>query len=93
MSNPIDIREPVHDAFGLTYASWLVWPRVIMQAMPVEWQERFVALANEMSERFPDWEPEGVFQVSLKQRGKFTPLPKELCNYRHPMGRYRRAME
>ena len=77
-------ESPVHLMFGLTYASWLVWPRVVMQAMPIEWQERFVALAEEMGEKFPRWEPEGSFQISLKQRGKFVKLPDSLCNYRRP---------
>ena len=25
--------------FGLSYASWLTMPRVMMEAMPEEWQE------------------------------------------------------
>lgn len=40
---------PVHCWFELTYASYLVLPRSVMQHMPIEWQERFVRCLNEMS--------------------------------------------
>ncbi len=39
----------IHDWFGLTYASHLVVPRMIMQEMPAVWQEKMVALLNEMN--------------------------------------------
>ena len=59
-----------------------------MEAMPYSWQQRFVSLADEMYDRF-DWEPNGVtFNVQGKRDGKFTRLPPELCNYRHPDRRW-----
>lgn len=88
--DPLD-TEPVHGLFGLTYASWLVWPRVVMQAMPILWQQKFCKLAEEMSEKFPDWEPEGDFQVGLRVNGKIAKLPPHLCNYRHPCAPYVRS--
>ena len=84
-------ESPVHLEFGLTYASWLVWPRVVMQAMPIEWQERFVELVEELNEQFPDWEPDGEFCVLLRENGKYKKLPSDLCNYRHPAPEYRVA--
>lgn len=42
--------DHVHNWFELTYASYLVWPRSIMQSMPPEWQERFVKLAEDIDE-------------------------------------------
>lgn len=46
-------ETPVHDWFGLTYAAYLVVPRLALQHMPVEWQQRFVALLNELNETVP----------------------------------------
>jgi len=45
---------PVHTWFSLSYCNFLVWHRAHMQSMPVEWQERFVALAEELDAAYPD---------------------------------------
>jgi hypothetical protein len=45
---------PVHAYFGLTYANFLIWHRAHMQSMPLEWQRRFVDLAEEFSAAYPD---------------------------------------
>lgn len=39
--------EPIHEYFALSYASYLVLPRSILQSMPVEWQQKFVGLLGE----------------------------------------------
>lgn len=39
MSKLAKKHGPIWDAFGLSYASFLVVPRVILQQMPDEWQE------------------------------------------------------
>ena len=79
----ISMDTPIHDWFGLTYANWLTIPRIIMQSMPVKWQEEMVLLLKEMDAEF-DWLPEtGHYQVSFKdQDGKFAPLPEEIEHYR-----------
>ncbi|WP_165787276.1 hypothetical protein [Stenotrophomonas sp. LMG 10879] len=41
---------PVWNAFGLTRAAYLVVPRRTLQSMPLEWQERLVALMAEAYE-------------------------------------------
>ena len=41
--------EAVHEYFGLSYASYLVLPRSIMQHMSNEWQNRFVECLEEFS--------------------------------------------
>lgn len=43
-------NEPVHLHFGLSYASYFVWQRSLMQAMPLAWQQRFVQLATEFDD-------------------------------------------
>jgi hypothetical protein len=50
-----DCDEPVHHWFGLTYSSYLILHRSVMQAMPVGWQRRFVALLEEMEDTV-EWE-------------------------------------
>lgn len=42
--------SPVNLWFGLTYSAYLVLPRMAMQAMPTDWQKRFVALMDEAEE-------------------------------------------
>jgi hypothetical protein len=45
---------PVHTWFSLSYANFLVWHRAHMQSMPVEWQQRFTDLAEELDAAYPD---------------------------------------
>lgn len=71
---------PIWNAFGLTYAAYLVVPRRTLQSMPKEWQERFVALMAEAYERLPDCAfPE--YSVQRKENGRFIEDP--LRDYRH----------
>jgi hypothetical protein len=76
------VRRPeedhVHLWFGLTYASYLTLPRSVLQSMPDEWQERFVAMLRELDEAYGhlDWP---AYRVSAVDRstGKFIrdPIP------------------
>lgn len=80
------MSEPIHDWFGLSYASYLVVPRTVLQSMPAEWQADLVRLLNLASAMFPDTEPDGGYRVmALDSRGKFTKDP--LAN--HERGRRR----
>lgn len=45
---------PVHEWFSLSYCNFLVWHRAHMQSMPLEWQRRFVELAEELDAAYPD---------------------------------------
>lgn len=54
MSQQFADPEPFHGWFGLSYASWLVLPRLILQGMPPEWQAKMIALLKEMDDTF-DW--------------------------------------
>lgn len=72
----------VHWEFGLTYASYLVWPRSLMQEMPAEWQHRFRQLAEEMAST---WRLSSEYAVFKRgERGRFAADPLRL--YRHPVG-------
>jgi hypothetical protein len=85
MTQKINTESPVHDLFGLSYAKWLVLPRVIMEQMPVDWQRKIVELLEELDETY-DWLPEdaSIFVTMRDKKGKIVKLPEHLCNYRHP---------
>lgn len=73
--------------FGLSRASFCVMPRVLMEAMPEEWQSKMAALLHEYSETFDTSLGGAVHEciVSAKDRnGKFSRLPNAILNYRHP---------
>ena len=69
--------------FGLSRASWLTIPRVLMHEMPDEWQWKMAHLLEEFDAEFPEW-ADRQHHVIAKKAGKFMPLRPELCNYRHP---------
>ena len=78
-----EYTDHVHDWFELTYAQYLTVPRSILQAMPGEWQMRFVQCLEELDAAF-DWRPkEGRYWCRLKDgRGRFVDDP--LMEYRRP---------
>lgn len=59
-------HEAIHLWFSLTYANYLVLPRSILQSMPDEWQERFVACLAELEATPFDWEPPHAYSVSAR---------------------------
>lgn len=69
--------------FGLSYASWLVVPRIALQSMPEGWQHQFFGMLNELEEELEH--PEGYkdleFTVRLRKYGKFVKSPYP--PYRH----------
>lgn len=68
--------EPIHRWFQLSYSSYLVLPRSILQSMPVEWQRRFVECIHEMEEAAPE-DAQGVtYTVNLRnEAGRFVRDP------------------
>lgn len=76
-------EQPMWDYFGLSYASYLVLPRVILCAMSAEWQRRLVALLDEAESEFGIVPREGEYAVFLRcARRRFVADP--LRQYRHP---------
>lgn len=70
--------------FGLSRASWLTIPRVLMHEMSDEWQGKMADLLDEYDEAWPKF-PDVDMHVTVRDRGKFAKLPPHLCNYRYPM--------
>lgn len=73
--------SPVSEGFGLSYASYLVFPRVLMEQMPFEWQTQFRRLWDEWSDT---WQGERqLYAVTIRDAaGHFGNDP--LGNYRYP---------
>ena len=74
--------QPISVWFELSYAQFLTIPRLVMEAMPLEWQQKMAGLLKEMDDTF-DWRPkEGRYWVRLKDgHGRFSEAP--LADYRH----------
>ena len=77
----ITIESPIHIWFELSYAQFLTVPRLVMESMPYDWQEKMAELLEEMDATF-DWRPkEGRYWVKLRdENGRFTEAP--LGDYR-----------
>lgn len=78
------VESPIHEAFELSYASFLVLPRLLMEAMPWGWQIDMVDLMEQFNEKFKSWIPEDknvVIRMTGKD-GRYTKLPEGICNYR-----------
>ncbi len=77
----------IHNQFGLSYASWMVMPRVLMCEMPNDWQKDMVRLWDEFNEM---WDMDLLYKhgepfVQLRKGGKFISIEKTgLPHYRHP---------
>ncbi len=68
--------EPVHEWFGLTYSSYQVLPRVLMQSMPVAWQRQMVGLLEQLRDAFSHLEQAGAYDVQAAievEAGELTP--------------------
>jgi hypothetical protein len=72
---------PMHEWFGLTYSSYLVLQRSLIQEMPIEWQARLRDLLDEMEETFDSVQILGAFRVNaVDEKGRFVKDP--LLDYR-----------
>lgn len=70
--------------FGLSYATWLTLPRVLMEQMPDEWQGKMAALLNEYQETFPNQPDLGTQVRCTDLDNRLVKTPQWLINYRHP---------
>lgn len=70
--------------FGLSYAGWLTMPRVMMHAMPDDWQDRMAALLEEWDATWDSSEMPNTRVQAVATSGRMTRWPKWLLNYRYP---------
>ena len=67
--------EPIHLWFNLTYSSYLVLQRTLLQSMPTEWQVRFVRCLEELDAAFGDQMPDVSYSVRTRIDGKYAHDP------------------
>ena len=79
-------RKDLHAWFGLSYAAFLVMPRVAMMQMPKEWQEQMSELLHQYDETINTsaFGVHSCFVAVKDENNKFMKMPEELVNYRHP---------
>ena len=68
-------EEPIHHLFALSYASYKVLPRSVLQSMPLEWQQRFVACLEELQDVAPDDAVSRYRVLAIDERGRFVRDP------------------
>ena len=61
------LNGPVHLWFNLSYSNYMVWQRTLMQSMPVDWQRRFVELADELEDAFDHLVTPRTFKVQAAE--------------------------
>lgn len=72
---------PAWQFFGLSYAAYLVMPRVAVCSMPIAWQASFIALLKEAQQALADGPLDGAYSVRKREAGRFVDDP--LTDYRH----------
>jgi hypothetical protein len=81
------IYRPGYEAlwgwFSLSYASFLVLPRVLMHEMPDNWQKKMAALLVEYQDAFPN-QPDIGTTVRATNGRKLVRMPEVFTNYRRP---------
>lgn len=70
--------------FGLSRASFLVLPRVLMHEMPDEWQSKMADLLEEYNETVESINEVDKVYVSARNGNRFCQMPEWLLNYRRP---------
>jgi hypothetical protein len=75
-------RDALWCWFGLSYASWLTLPRVLMHEMPDVWQKKMAKLFNEFNDEYPNAPPLDT-RVFMVKNGKLQKTPDWIA-YRHP---------
>lgn len=68
--------------FGIGRPSFCVMPRVMMHAMPDDWQSKMADLLEQFDEAFPGADIHT--RVLRTESGKLVPWPAWLLNYRYP---------
>ncbi len=70
--------------FGLSRASFLVLPRILMHDMPDEWQATMAKLLDEYRDAFPNQPEIGTRVQCTTLGGKLRSWPEWMLNYRRP---------
>lgn len=81
----IEVTTKLWEWFGLSYASWLTLPRVLLHNMPSSWQDKLAVLLDEYYEKYPNMHKLEIgTRVQITQKGRLVKTPQWLINYRRP---------
>lgn len=75
-------ENDVHASFGLSYASYLVVPRTLLQEMPGAWQHELITLLEAVWDEFPGHHSEYAVFMRDPETSRFVRDP--LRGYRYP---------
>jgi hypothetical protein len=78
-------ESPVHIWFGLTYSSYAVLTRTVMEQMPYKWQKKMVELLNEANNTFEMDEYYFEYRVNAVDSETKRFIKDPLSEYRHPI--------
>lgn len=59
------IESPIHVFFELSYSSYLVIPRTLLEGMPEDWQHKFVSLLQDMEKVYDNDKIRDTYNVHL----------------------------
>jgi len=76
-------NERMHQWWSLTYAAWLTMPRVMIQEMPDDWQERMAILCEEWDAKWNNMPDMGTRVQITGPSGKLVKTPNWIINYRY----------
>lgn len=77
-------QEAISQWFGLSHASWLTIPRVMLEAMPDWWKAQLAKLLEKYDETFVSQPDVGTRVQVTDLSGRLIKTPAWLLNYRHP---------
>lgn len=77
-------RQKLWGMFGLSYASFMVLPRVMMHDMPDKWQKRMAKLLEEFADEYPNFDEPDYLVQSRGENGSFQKIRAWLTDYRFP---------
>jgi len=68
--------SPINAWFQLTYSSYLILPRLVLESMPKEWQQKLVDLLEEVQEiiEFPE-DYTASYSIQYRINGKIASDP------------------
>lgn len=79
----IDGHEALWWWFGGSRAAFLTLPRVLMHAMPHDWQGQMAQLLEQYDKTFPN-QPDIGTRVQAVQGNRLVKFPEWVLNYRRP---------
>lgn len=81
-----EYRKDLQLWFCLSHAAFCVMPRVFMEAMPKEWQEKMAQLLFEYDDTIKTnvCGIHSCFVTAKDSNNRFMKMPEDILNYRHP---------